>query len=60
MSNGTIICPHCDRKLKYEEWGIVGPGGKEKEPVICPYEDCGKIVFEEMINGLFSSSKVTD
>lgn len=60
MSGGIIDCPHCGRKLGYEEWGVVGPGGKEKEPVICPYEDCSKIIFKEMINGIFRSRKVTN
>ncbi|EMM9997475.1 TPA: hypothetical protein OT801_003249 [Morganella morganii] len=60
MSGGIIDCPYCGRKLQYCEWGIVGPGGKEKEPVICPYEDCKKVIFEEMTDGIFSSKKVIE
>ena len=34
------------------------PGGKEKEPIVCPY--CGTIVRTEMTSATFRSSKIED
>lgn len=38
--------------------GVDVPGGKDKEPVICPY--CNTIVRTEMISQTFSTSKLED
>lgn len=50
--------PKCAKEFKVHAIGGGVPGGKEKEPIICPY--CGTVVREEMTSATFRTSKLED
>ncbi len=50
--------PNCNKEFRVHEVGGGVPGGKEKEPIICPY--CGTIVRTEMTSATFHTSKIEE
>lgn len=56
--DSTEYCTKCSKPFFYFENKMGVPGGKEKEPIDCPY--CGETVRESMTDGWFRSSKMTD
>ena len=52
------VCKKCGEKFR---WGIVGtvyPGGKDKEPIDCPY--CGEINGYRMTSAFVRTEKIED
>ena len=45
-------CDSCNRKYEVREIGGDVPGGKEKEPVECPY--CGSTYYQ-MTSGIYKT-----
>lgn len=48
----------CGESFRVTKIGGGVPGGKELEPVICPY--CGTTIRIEMTSAVFSTSRVDD
>ncbi|MGP9552305.1 MULTISPECIES: hypothetical protein [unclassified Halomonas] len=48
----------CNKDFYVTSMGGGVPGGKELEPVICPY--CGTVVRTEMTSATFSTRKIED
>lgn len=55
MSNTRCSNESCNKEFIYWEHSGGYPGGKDKEPIICPY--CGHTNGYEMTSGLISSKK---
>jgi len=49
-------CSSCEKEFTVMEFPMGVPGGKEKQPIICPY--CGHTEREAMIDGWFSTSEI--
>lgn len=59
MDTSNIMeCPHCNRPFSYTESGT-GYGLKERERLICPYDDCGKIAGELLTGGWWNTQKLS-
>lgn len=58
MFRETCNNQECMKEFNVTMMGVDVPGGKDKEPVICPY--CNTIVRTEMISQTFSTSKLED
>ncbi len=56
MNTETCRNPNCEKKFSVTEIGAGVPGGKESEPVICPY--CGHTVRTERTSGTFLTGKI--
>ncbi|GAB3375568.1 hypothetical protein GCM10027567_14550 [Spongiibacter taiwanensis] len=50
--------PDCEKDFYVNSIGGGVPGGKELEPVICPY--CGTTVRTEMTSATFTTCKIED
>lgn len=48
----------CNKSFYVNSTGAGVPGGKELEPVVCPY--CGTVVRTEMTSATFSTQKLED
>lgn len=48
----------CKKEFYVSSTGGGVPGGKEKEPIICPY--CNAIVRTEMTSATFRTMKIED
>ncbi|CAD5599723.1 hypothetical protein RZ714_004588 [Escherichia coli] len=58
MSNTRCSNESCNKEFIYWEHSGGYPGGKDKEPIICPY--CGHKNGYEMTSGLISSKKIEE
>ena len=52
----TETCNKCGEKFSVSKIGGGVPGGKDKEPVICPY--CNHTVRTEMTSACFLTGKI--
>jgi hypothetical protein len=52
-------CQSCGRPFKVWEHKLAMPGTKEKEPITCPYDDCGHTI-QRTANGRWYSDKLTE
>lgn len=50
--------PECLKEFNVTTIGGGVPGGKEKEPIICPY--CDSVVRTEMTSASFITSKIKE
>lgn len=54
----TCTNESCKKDFYVSKIGGGVPGGKEREPVICPY--CGTTVRTEMTSATFSTRRIED
>ena len=52
-------CQSCGKPFKVWEHKLAMPGTKEKEPITCPYKECGHTI-QRTANGLWNTAELTE
>ncbi len=52
-------CQSCGKPFKVHEHKLPMPGTKEKEPITCPYDDCGYTI-QRTSNGYWETAELSE